>query len=178
MICWECWSRWHEVAKCRWLPGASGQGQGRHWPPCGSRGSPWKPAMHLRGGAGGAASSLRSPPPAPGAAPAHLSQWSPPVWSRQPRHAPVWVSHSSACPLHTHGRQLGNPHWPCWQRSQRSPKAPARQGHCPLAPSHRPLSDPSGLHWQAGGKAGLSARGRGVWAGAGGKVRGCRGLQG
>lgn len=108
---------------------------------------------------GGSGVVPEQPAARPGAAPTHLSQCSPPVWSRQPRHVPVWVSHSSACPLHTHGRQLGNPHWPCWQRSQRSPKAPARQGHCPLAPSHRPLRDPSGLHWQAGGKAGLSPRG-------------------
>lgn len=52
MICWEYPSRWQEVAKCRRLPGPSGQGQGRHWPPYGSRGSPWKPAMHLQGEAG------------------------------------------------------------------------------------------------------------------------------
>lgn len=160
------------AAGSRGLRGRGRAGIGPRVAAEGPRGSPRCTCVEGQG------SCVVSAPPAarPGAAPAHLSQWSPPVWSRQPRHAPVWVSHSSACPLHTHGRQLGNPHWPCWQRSQRSPKAPARQGHCPLAPSHRPLSDPSGLHWQAGGKAGLSPRGRGVWAGPGGGG-GCRGLR-
>lgn len=92
------------------------------------------------------------PPAHPRLLQTHRSQCSPPVWSRQPRQAPVWGSHSSACPWQTQGRQLGNPHWPRWQRSQRSPNAPARQGHCPLVVSHRPLSAPSGLHWQAGDK--------------------------
>lgn len=91
----------------------------------------------------------RSTQPLPGRLPAHLWHLSPSVWSRQRRQLPVRGSQSSACPLHWQGRHAGKPQWPGWQRSQREPWAPSRQGHCPVVLSHTVLTEPSLLHWQA-----------------------------
>lgn len=80
---------------------------------------------------------------------AHLSQCRPAVWSRQRRQLPVRRSHSSVCPLHWQGRQLGKPQCPGWQRSHCRPITPGWQRHCPLPASHSCDTEPSGEQAQA-----------------------------
>ena len=79
----------------------------------------------------------------------HLSQCRPVVWSRQRRQLPVRGSHSSACPLHWQGRQVGKPQWPGWQRSHCRPTVPGWHRHCPLPASHSRDTEPSGEQAQA-----------------------------
>lgn len=113
----------------------------------------WVPKVSRRTPAGrrsAGARLLAAPCLSLGTYPTYLWHLSPSVWSRQRRQLPVRGSQFSACPLHWQGRQTGKPQWPGWQRSQRGPWVPSRQGHCPEVLSQMVLTEPSRLHWHAG----------------------------
>lgn len=80
---------------------------------------------------------------------AYFWHWSPAVWPLQLRQTPVLWWHSSVCPLHWHGLQLGKPQCPAWQLSQRWLNAPGRHEHCPVRWSQNWLREPSWLQSHA-----------------------------